>query len=117
MISYKYFLFNKPSKTVSTIKYILNYINVKNRTSLFNKYDLNIIGRLDYYSSGILLITNDGILSNKLIHPCLKIHKTYIVKIKGIPSNKTISFIKNRNSCVVKIKNIGITKKKTHGLN
>lgn len=42
------------------------------------------IGRLDYHSSGILLLTNDGDFAHRLMHPRFGIPKTYIVKIKGV---------------------------------
>jgi 23S rRNA pseudouridine2605 synthase len=41
------------------------------------------VGRLDYDVSGIILLTNDGELANRLIHPKYKVTKTYIAKIKG----------------------------------
>ncbi|MEW6619328.1 MAG: pseudouridine synthase [bacterium] len=41
------------------------------------------VGRLDYNSEGLLFLTNDGELANKLIHPRYKIPKTYLVKFKG----------------------------------
>src|SRR5699024_11024801 len=44
------------------------------------------IGRLDYNSSGILLLTNDGDFANLLMHPRYEIKKEYVVKVKGIPS-------------------------------
>ncbi len=43
------------------------------------------VGRLDYDTEGLLLLTNDGDLANKLMHPKYGVYKTYIVKI-----NKTI---------------------------
>lgn len=43
------------------------------------------VGRLDYQTEGVLLLTNDGELTNQLIHPKFKVYKTYIAKLKGIP--------------------------------
>lgn len=43
------------------------------------------VGRLDYDSQGILLLTNDGELCNRLLHPRYKIKKMYMVKVKGKP--------------------------------
>ncbi len=41
------------------------------------------VGRLDYNSEGLLLMTNDGEVANKLMHPSHEISKTYITKVKG----------------------------------
>jgi 23S rRNA pseudouridine2605 synthase len=48
------------------------------------KYRVFPVGRLDYDSEGLILLTNDGEFSNKLLHPSNKIPKTYAVKIKGM---------------------------------
>lgn len=48
------------------------------------------VGRLDFDTSGILLLTNDGEFSNKLTHPKFKVEKTYLVKFKGYISEKNI---------------------------
>jgi pseudouridine synthase len=44
------------------------------------------VGRLDYESQGILLLTNDGELCNRLLHPRYKIIKTYVIRVKGKPA-------------------------------
>ena len=43
------------------------------------------VGRLDYDTEGLLIITNDGDFANKLIHPSKDIGKTYIAEVKGLP--------------------------------
>ncbi|MEC3655094.1 pseudouridine synthase [Bacillus siamensis] len=48
------------------------------------------IGRLDYDTSGLLLLTNDGEFANKLMHPKYEIDKTYVAKVKGIPSKELL---------------------------
>ncbi len=48
------------------------------------------VGRLDYDAEGLLLLTNDGELANRLLHPRYGISKVYDVKIKGHPDKKTI---------------------------
>jgi len=48
------------------------------------------VGRLDYNTSGLLLLTNDGEVANTLIHPRYKIQKTYIVEINNFFSNDDI---------------------------
>src|SRR5699024_7393781 len=52
------------------------------------------IGRLDYDTSGILLLTNDGDFANLLMHPKYEIDKVYIAKIKGMPSKAELSKLK-----------------------
>ncbi len=42
------------------------------------------VGRLDYNTSGLLIMTNDGELANRLMHPSKKIYKTYVAKVKGL---------------------------------
>ncbi|MBR3208533.1 MAG: pseudouridine synthase, partial [Bacillus sp. (in: Bacteria)] len=48
------------------------------------------IGRLDYDTSGLILITNDGEFAHKLMHPKYEIDKTYAAKLKGIPSKELL---------------------------
>ena len=49
------------------------------------------VGRLDYHSSGLLLLTNDGELTQRLTHPRYGVEKTYEVKVKGAPSAEAIA--------------------------
>ena len=78
---YEYYLLNKPKGYVCTSKdehdrrIVLDLI--KTNTRIF------CVGRLDYNSEGLLILTNDGELNYKLTHPSNEIPKTYIVKIKG----------------------------------
>jgi 23S rRNA pseudouridine2605 synthase len=48
------------------------------------KYRVFPVGRLDYDSEGLLLITNDGDFAHAILHPSKKISKAYVVKVKGI---------------------------------
>src|SRR5699024_11534642 len=52
------------------------------------------IGRLDYNSSGILLLTNDGDFANLLMHPRYEIKKENVVKVKGIRSKQDLEQLK-----------------------
>lgn len=49
------------------------------------------VGRLDYRSEGLLLLTNDGELAFRLTHPRFKIKKVYLVRVKGIPEASSLS--------------------------
>ena len=53
------------------------------------------VGRLDYESEGLVLITNDGELANKITHPSFEIEKTYIVKIKGLIKESELAVLRN----------------------
>lgn len=52
------------------------------------------IGRLDYNTEGLLLLTNDGDMANNIIHPSSEIGKTYEVKLKYNPTNKQLNEIR-----------------------
>ena len=73
-----YLMFNKPLKCVTALrdtqyKTIMSYIKVKERVFP--------VGRLDYYTSGLLILTNDGDFANKIMHPRYEIKKTYAVAL------------------------------------
>ena len=79
--NYEYYLLNKPREVVSTVS---DEHNRRTVTSLIDT-DTRIypVGRLDYDTSGLILLTNDGYLANELMHPASKIEKRYIVKVDG----------------------------------
>lgn len=76
-----YYLLNKPRSIISSV------VDEKNRKTIVDliETDKRIypIGRLDYDTTGLILLTNDGDLANLLTHPSNKIDKLYIAKIKG----------------------------------
>lgn len=77
-----YFLLNKPKGVVSTAS---DEFGRKNVVSLIKTSErIFPVGRLDRNTHGLLLLTNDGELTNKLIHPKFHIGKTYKLKIKGL---------------------------------
>lgn len=49
------------------------------------------VGRLDYDSEGLLLLTNDGELAHRLAHPRYRVPKKYIVEVRGVPDSSKIS--------------------------
>lgn len=87
-----YYMLNKPVKVVTTASdekgrmTVLDLINTKER--------IFPVGRLDYMSSGLLLLTNDGDLAYKLTHPKHKIGKKYIVTIEPKVNPKSINELK-----------------------
>ncbi len=89
---YIYIKLYKPEGYVTTVKdqfnrkTVLDLIDVKER--------VYPIGRLDYNTSGLLLLTNDGDLANKLMHPKYHIFKTYIAETEGRISEESIKKLK-----------------------
>lgn len=84
-----YFLFYKPRGVISSVS------DDKGRkvvTDYFPELKERIfpVGRLDYDTSGLLLLTNDGEFTNHITHPKYHIPKTYVAKVKGIPSKTEI---------------------------
>ncbi|MFT8352834.1 pseudouridine synthase [Clostridium saccharoperbutylacetonicum] len=84
-----YIMLNKPEGYISSVKdekgrsTILDIVKVKER--------IYPIGRLDYDSSGLLLLTNDGEIYNKIIHPRVELKKKYIAVVQGEISEKEIN--------------------------
>lgn len=53
------------------------------------------VGRLDYDTSGLLILTNDGDFTLKMTHPKNEVEKTYLAKVKGIPSTEKLELLRN----------------------
>ncbi len=103
---FRYFLINKPVGYVSTTSDELNRKTVLKLIPPEVNERLYPVGRLDIESEGLLLLTNDGTLAQKLTHPSHKVKKTYHVVVKGTPTFKAINHLRNG----VKLKD-GFTKK------
>lgn len=84
-----YYLFYKPKNTLSTVKddkdrsVVTDFFNVKER--------IYPIGRLDYDTTGLLLMTNDGEFANLLTHPKYHIEKRYVAKVSAIPTRTQLN--------------------------
>jgi 23S rRNA pseudouridine2605 synthase len=85
-----YIMLNKPEGYVTTVK---DQFDRKSVIDLVKDIDARVypIGRLDYETSGLLLLTNDGDLTYKLTHPKHEVDKTYIATVKGIPTQGEIA--------------------------
>lgn len=87
-----YFMLNKPKRVLSTAKdergrkTVVDLIDTKER--------IFPIGRLDYDTEGLLLLTNDGEIFNKVIHPRTEVYKTYLVEAKGNINMTTLNKLK-----------------------
>ncbi|MFC4387699.1 pseudouridine synthase [Gracilibacillus marinus] len=84
-----YYLFYKPRGVISAVS---DDKDRKTVTDYFGNVNERLfpVGRLDYDTSGLLLMTNDGDFMNLLIHPRYQMDKEYIVKTKGIPSKEDL---------------------------
>ena len=93
--NYEYFILNKPRGVITSTS------DEYGRKTVVDIVDCNQrifpVGRLDYDTTGLLLLTNDGMLANKLMHPASGIDKMYIVKIRGIISGKDIMKLRSVN--------------------
>ncbi|MCR5461876.1 MAG: rRNA pseudouridine synthase [bacterium] len=76
-------MLNKPSGVVSANKDNLHKTVIDLIKEPYNRYELNICGRLDIDTVGLVLITNDGALMHKIISPKNDIDKTYYVEYSG----------------------------------
>lgn len=87
-----YIMLNKPKGYVTTSKEQFG------RKSVLDLINTNLrvypIGRLDMYTEGLLLLTNDGNFANKMMHPKNKIEKKYIVSVKGNITSEKIDLLK-----------------------
>jgi 23S rRNA pseudouridine2605 synthase len=83
---------NKPAGVITSVKDTHHRKTVIDILPAKLKH-LRPVGRLDMHSTGLLLLTNDGDLANKLIHPSSHIPKTYLVRIKGKLTAKDIKQI------------------------
>ena len=89
---YVYILLNKPIGYVTTVK------DQFNRDSILDLVKTNKrivpVGRLDMYTSGAIILTNDGDFVYKVTHPKHEIEKTYTVTIKGIVKSNEVEELK-----------------------
>lgn len=89
----EYYILNKPRG------YICSLDDEKERHIVTELIDTNTriypVGRLDYDTTGLLILTNDGELANILMHPSNEIVKTYIAKLEGILTMEELFELKN----------------------
>ena len=89
----EYYLLNKPRGVITTTsdehgrKTVTDLINTEAR--------IYPVGRLDYDTTGAILLTNDGEFANILMHPSNKIDKVYLAKLEGVIKGEQINTLKN----------------------
>jgi 23S rRNA pseudouridine2605 synthase len=91
---HRYFMLNKPKGVVTTVS------DPEGRPTVmkfFERIDARLfpVGRLDYQSEGLLLMTNDGDMANVLTSAASKVEKTYLVKISGRPSPEALEQLRH----------------------
>lgn len=90
---FEYYLFNKPRGIITTTK------DDKGRKTVMDFFESNKrlypVGRLDYDTTGALLITNDGEFANLMSHPSQMVNKIYLAKLEGIINGEAINKIKD----------------------
>ncbi len=90
-----YIVLNKPKGCLCTMsddrgrKTIMDYVNLAENRRLFP------VGRLDFDSEGLIILTNDGDLAYKLTHPSHEIPKTYIAKLNGEVAENDLATLRN----------------------
>lgn len=85
----RYILYHKPAGEVTTVS------DDKGRETVMDRFAdiserLYPVGRLDYDSEGLLLLTNDGEMAQRLTHPSCEVDKVYLARVSGNPSNEAL---------------------------
>ena len=93
-LEYEYFILNKPAGVISAAddkkcRTVIDLIEDRQRDDLFP------VGRLDKDTEGLLIITNDGLLSHNLLSPKKHVDKTYYVETDGLLTAEHIELIAN----------------------
>ncbi|MBN2879801.1 MAG: rRNA pseudouridine synthase [Clostridia bacterium] len=88
-----YYAFNKPVRIISSSS---DEKGRKNVLDYFNKIDdrLFMVGRLDFESCGLILVTNDGEFANRVTHPKYECTKTYLVRTSGKISEEKLNMLR-----------------------
>ncbi|MDE7214497.1 MAG: rRNA pseudouridine synthase, partial [Clostridia bacterium] len=90
----EYYILNKPKG------YICSVSDDKDRKTVMDLMPKNVgriypVGRLDYDSEGLLIMTTDGELTQKLTHPSNEVPKTYLVKVEGLCTEADLNPIRS----------------------
>lgn len=91
--NFEYYIMNKPKGYVTTVK------DDKGRKTVMDLLPKNIsriypVGRLDYDTEGLLILTNDGELTNRLTHPRNEVTKTYLVKTEQPITEEKVNILR-----------------------
>lgn len=88
----KYYLFNKPAGYITALKDPFETPTIID--FLKNHYKITVrvhpVGRLDKDTEGLLILTNDGDLTYRILHPKMKVEKEYLAKVYGTPNKEDV---------------------------
>lgn len=89
-----YIMYHKPAGEMTTAS------DPEGRPTVLSHFDhlgvrLFPVGRLDYDSEGLLLLTNDGTMTDKLLHPSNEVNKTYLAKVQGTVTPDMVRALQN----------------------
>lgn len=95
--SQRYYGLNKPAGVISTSrdthgrKTVIDLVasEIEKGGRLF------AVGRLDMESTGLILLTNDGFLANRILHPRFEVPRQYMIEVKPVPSRADIASLRN----------------------
>lgn len=113
-----YLMLNKPEGYLVSLKDPFGRLTVKDMLPSI-KSRIFPVGRLDYDSHGLLLLTNDGELAHRLTHPRFKIKKVYLVKVNEEPNRLKLMrlekgvFLNGKKTAPAKINPLKVSPKKT----
>ena len=91
-VKHEYYLLNKPRQVISSVEDKLGRITV--RDLINTEARIYPVGRLDYDTTGLIILTNDGDFANMLMHPSYEIEKTYVAKINKVLDKDDINELK-----------------------
>lgn len=91
-VKHEYYLLNKPRQVISSVEDKLGRITVKDLIN--TEARIYPVGRLDYDTTGLIILTNDGDFANMLMHPSYEIEKTYVAKINKVLDKDDINKLK-----------------------
>jgi len=88
-----YYVFNKPRYVVSTMSDPEGRPCLGDLIRSIGK-NLFSVGRLDFDAEGLMLLTNDGVLAQRMSHPSFSTSRVYLVKVKGVPDDRELALIR-----------------------
>ncbi|MGH9380577.1 MAG: pseudouridine synthase [Thermoanaerobaculia bacterium] len=115
--AYRYLLLHKPRGTVTTRRDPEGRPTVFDLVPAGERKGLKAVGRLDYHTEGLLLLTDDGDLAQRISHPRYGCTKTYEVKVKGYPPEQAVDrlrrgiSIEGRKTALARIRFLRATSK------